>query len=142
MFDGTLGVDMLYVDSWLDTFERTARVGAVVDDAAFKKSKGKSNSDSNSYMLEGTLGTTNIRKGLQKSLKAYVDDTSKQEFVLEKTAVTPYEFYAPVNGKMSAYLVKPVTFDLMMTLVTVIYLIALHVYFKGFKSLMDIFSSK
>ena len=50
---------------------------------------------------------------MQKSLKAYVDDTSKQEFVLEKTAVTPYEFYAPVNGKMSAYLVKPVTFDLM-----------------------------
>jgi hypothetical protein len=142
LFDGTLGVDMNYVDSWLDTFERTARVGAVVDDAASKKSKGKSNSDSNSYMLEGTLGTTNIRKGLQKSLKAYVDDTSKQEFVLEKTAVTPYEFYAPVNGKMSAYLVKPVTFDLMMTLVTVIYLIALHVYFKGFKSLMDIFSSK
>ena len=63
---------MNYVDSWLDTFERTARVGAVVDDAASKKSKGKSNSDSNSYMLEGTLGTTNIRKGLQKSLKAYV----------------------------------------------------------------------
>ena len=38
---------MNYVDSWLDTFERTARVGAVVDDAASKKSKGKSNSVSN-----------------------------------------------------------------------------------------------
>ena len=79
------------------------------------------------------MGTTNIRKGLQKSLNTYVDDTSKQEFVLEKSAVTPYEFYAPVHGKMSAYLVKPVTFDLMMTTLTVIYLIVLHVYFKGFK---------
>eukprot|EP00943_MAST-04B_sp_MAST-4B-sp1_P003818 g3818.t1 len=141
LFEGALGVDMNYVDSWLNTFERTSRVGAVVDDATSKKSQGKNNVGSNSFILEGTLGTTNIRKGLQKSLNTYVDDTSKQEFVLEKSAVTPYEFYAPVHGKMSAYLVKPVTFDLMMTTLTVIYLIVLHVYFKGFKSLLEIFSS-
>ena len=142
LFEGTLGVDMNYVDSWLTTFERTARVGVVVDDTASGKNKGKGDRDGNSFVLDGVLGTTNIRKGLQKALKAYVDDTGKQEFVLEKTAVTPYEFYAPVNGKMSVYLVKPVTFDLMMTTLTVAYLIALHVYFKGFGSLMEIFSSK
>merc|ERR1711871_367270 len=93
LFEGALGVDMNYVDSWLNTFERTTRVGAVVDDATSKKSQGKSSGGSNSFVLDGTLGTTNIRKGLQKSLKTYVDDTSKQEFMLEKTAVTPYEFY-------------------------------------------------
>ena len=35
-------MDMNYVDSWLTTFERTARVGVVVDDAASSKNKGKS----------------------------------------------------------------------------------------------------
>ena len=59
-------MDMNYVDSWLTTFERTARVGVVVDDAASGKNKGKGDRDGNSFVLDGVLGTTNIRKGLQR----------------------------------------------------------------------------
>jgi len=67
-------------------------------------------------------------KDLEKNLAQYTTDVSQQTVIMEEN---PFIFYGPCKSEMSVQLVKPVLFDILLSLVLFVYLGLIYVVIKG-----------
>mmetsp|Transcript_36260 Transcript_36260/g.94307 ORF Transcript_36260/g.94307 Transcript_36260/m.94307 type:complete len:528 (-) Transcript_36260:389-1972(-) len=111
VFSGSMSVSKESLQSWLSTFGRIPRFAPI--DA-------------------GVTGRTLV-DDMKGYLTALSEDTTVQTFTLDKDV---YAFYALPFGSMSAFVVKSALFEYALTLSVIAFLFSIHVYYKGFSSVL------
>uniref|UniRef100_A0A7S1C4M0 BOS complex subunit NCLN n=1 Tax=Bicosoecida sp. CB-2014 TaxID=1486930 RepID=A0A7S1C4M0_9STRA len=106
VFSGSLGVDGNYMSAWLNALSAHPRSAAALRDPL-----------------------NPVEDALFRELKGYGTDSHKQDFEIAGDEVVVYETAAPLT--MTASRVKPVLFDLYLTLGVVAYLSVLFVLITG-----------
>ena len=120
VFTGSLSINSAFVEAWQSSLTQHARMQPFLSEAP-----------------EGQLIS-----GLEKALQSFTSSLRKETF----TVNSPIQFYGVSEVKMSAFKVKPATFELMLSAAIVVYLTALFFALQGagpgMEQLTSIFVSK
>jgi hypothetical protein len=117
VFTGSLSVNDDFVSAWQNSLSRHGRMQQFL----FLNSATKTSP-------EGQL-----IDGLEKVMEAYTSSLRKETF----TVASNVKFYSVADVRMSAYKVKPMTFDLAMTGAILIYFAILFFSLNGYKDGME-----
>ena len=124
VFTGSLAVHDDFVNAWAMSLSQHARM------LPFLSTAPKNSPESR------------LMEGLEKAMEAYTTSLRKDPF----TAPSPVHFYRVSNVKMSAFRVKPVAFDVVLSLLLVVYFAALFFGLQGFgpgcEKLRSLFAKK
>lgn len=114
VFAGDWSVNSIFMKSWLE--------------AITMKPRSPSFLSSNSLLLEGIATVTTFIYKLMdfQVLEAYAGDVVNHTFVADSDIL----FYSSTTASMSIFRVKPIIFDIMLSLVTTFYIAFLFVIFK------------
>jgi len=104
-----------FIESWTNTIGRYPRMMPYLSQTG----KGK-DAKENILIL-----------GLEKELSKHVSDVSRKTVVLSKEDLLDYQFYDKTIATLSAFRGKPVSFDIILSVLILVYLLVLYTILKG-----------
>jgi len=115
IFEEDLALSPDFTNSWISTISRYPRMMPYISQTA----KGKD-------VKESILIT-----GLERELSKHVADVSKKKTVILSKEDSDYVFFDKTMATLSAYRVKPVSFDVFLSVCVAVYLLVLYTILKG-----------
>ena len=119
IFSSSLGISERFIKAWVDTFSQHSR------------------------SIPFTTKNSDIVTNLKTTLGQLSNDVILQEF---EPKTSNYKFYGNGKVQMAVYKVKPVSFELLLLVPIVIYIVLLHIWLVGLENfknnLMTLFKSQ
>ncbi|EFA80396.1 hypothetical protein PPL_07230 [Heterostelium album PN500] len=108
-----------FLESWLESLASTTRMYPFAESTSASAS-----------------GEITLLQGLERIMKNYLNEVNRDLVRVDPTTTNTY--YQPWRVTMSFYHVKPFTFDLLVVVGTIVYLLAIYLLFKGNEAIKEI----